>query len=233
MTEPGGPDATRRTLVRGVVVLGAVGVGAGLSRVGEGTYKLASSESDVAQQAPAPVETAEPEPTTAAEPAKKPAAKEKPAKAKTEKKVEKSEAAAAEEKTPTKAESTKTAKAKDTAKEEKSAKTEKAEKKEKAKPKPAGTALGPSNKIPVGGGVIYKDKRVVVCQPKKGEYTAFDALCTHASCLVDQVESNTIHCPCHSAKFSANDGSVIRPSVARRPLSPKKVTEADGTIYLT
>jgi nitrite reductase/ring-hydroxylating ferredoxin subunit len=230
MTEPGGPDATRRTLVRGVVVLGAVGVGAGLSRVGEGTYKLASSESDVAQQAPAPVETAEPEPTASAEPTKKPAAKaEKSTKAKTEKKVEKTEATeATEEKTPTKAESTKTAKSKDTEK------TEKAEKKtEKAKPKPAGTALGPSNKIPVGGGVIYKDKRVVVTQPKKGEYKAFDALCTHASCLVDQVESNVIHCPCHSAKFSAVDGSVIRPSVARRPLGPKNVTEADGTIYLT
>ena len=209
MSEPDGPDATRRTLIRGVVVLGAVGAGAGLSFIGDGTYKAASTESDVATQAPAPVETAAPEPTASAKPTKatKPAASAKPTKA------DKSAKAT----TPTKADTSATAK-----KPTKPAKVA----------KPAGKALGPSNKIPVGSGVIYKADKVVVTQPTKGTYKAFDATCTHAACLVDKVDT-LIHCPCHSAKFSITDGSPVKPSVARRPLPPKTVTEADGTIYLT
>lgn len=227
MSEPDGPDATRRTLIRGAVVLGAVGVGAGLSRLGEGTYDIAttSSESDIATQT-TPAETAAPaEPTPSAKPKKTTKSDKTTKSAKSDK-----PAASAE---PSK--TTKSAKADsaDSADSTKSAKSDKPAKTAKA-PKPAGKELGPANKVPVGGGAIYKSDRIVVTQPKAGEYKAFDALCTHANCLVDQVKAGVIHCPCHSAKFSAADGSVIKPSVARRPLNPKgTVTEADGKLYLT
>lgn len=206
---PDAPDATRRALVRGAVVLGAVGVGAGLSRLGEGTYDLASTETDTATQAPAPEATTSAEPSATAKPTKKatPSKSAKPTK--------KAEPAASSK--PTK-------KAEPAA----SAKPTK-----KAEPKPAGKELGPANKVPVGGGAIYKSDRVVVTQPKAGEFKAFDAMCTHANCLVDEVKDNVIHCPCHSARFSIADGSVVKPSVARRPLAPKgTVTESGGKLYL-
>src|SRR5690606_34529784 len=38
--------------------------------------------------------------------------------------------------------------------------------------------------IPVGGGYIDFDHRVVVTQPEAGQFRAFDANCTHARCLV-------------------------------------------------
>lgn len=216
MSEPDGPDATRRTLLRGVVVLGVVGVGAGLSRLGEGTVDLPSTtaaESDVAAPS-TPVETAEPAasaepiasaaPTASAKPTKKPA---RP---------------------------TKSAKPEAAAKPTKAAKTEAAAKpKAVAKAaKPAGKPLGPTDKVPVGGGVVYKADRVVVTQPTAGVYKAFDAQCTHANCLVGEVKGGVIHCPCHNAEFSIADGSATK-FPARRPLPPKTVTESGGTIYLT
>ncbi|MGQ0847170.1 MAG: Rieske (2Fe-2S) protein [Sporichthyaceae bacterium] len=250
MSEPDGPDATRRTLLRGIVVLGAVGAGAGLSRLGEGTYELTSAtaaESDVAVQS-APVETAAPAESAPSAAPSKAAAKAKSPKTTTSAKAAETTETAKSAKSGTSAKATETTPTAKTAKSTKAAKSAKsaeaAETADAAKPakkpakaakapKPAGTALGPANKIPVGGGAIYKDKRVVVTQPTAGQYKAFDALCTHANCLVDEVRDGSIHCPCHSAKFSIADGSVKRPSVARRPLNPKTVTEADGTLYLT
>ncbi|MGQ0467778.1 MAG: Rieske 2Fe-2S domain-containing protein [Sporichthyaceae bacterium] len=229
MSEPEGPDATRRTLIRGVVVLGVVGAGAGLSRLGEGTLEIpsaaaAGAETDTAVQADAPAEpaaTAEPAAAEQTKPAPKAEPKTKAEKAEPTKTAKKAEATG-------KTEPTKTAK--------KAEATEKTEPKKAAKAaKPAGAALGPSSKVPVGGGTVFKDKKLVVCQPTKGQYTVYDALCTHAACLVTDVKDNAIHCPCHNAKFSAADGTPIKPSVARRPLNakPGKITEADGTLYLS
>jgi nitrite reductase/ring-hydroxylating ferredoxin subunit len=230
MSEPDGPDATRRTLIRGAVVLGAVGVGAGLSRLGEGTYDLASTESetDVAAQAPSAETPASAEPSPSAEPTK--AAKPKSKSSKSAEPTASAKSKSTDSTTSAKSTSSDSAKS---GKSEDSAEEEKPTKK-KAEPKPAGTPLGPASKVPVGGGAIYKDKRVVVTQPSKGEYKVFDALCTHANCLVDEVAAGTINCPCHNAKFNIADGSVKKPSVARRPLPPKgTVTESGGTLYLS
>jgi nitrite reductase/ring-hydroxylating ferredoxin subunit len=62
--------------------------------------------------------------------------------------------------------------------------------------------------IPVGGGAVFPDQKVVVTQPTAGEFKGFSATCTHQGCLVANVEGGTINCPCHGSKFSIDDGSV-------------------------
>ena len=72
-----------------------------------------------------------------------------------------------------------------------------------------GRSLGPASKVPVGGGVIFQKAQVVVTQPTAGVFKAFDAMCTHQKCLVTEVTGGTINCPCHGAKFSITDGTVV------------------------
>jgi Rieske Fe-S protein len=62
--------------------------------------------------------------------------------------------------------------------------------------------------VPVGGGVVLSDQKVVVTQPTAGTYKAFSAVCTHQGCIVASVSDGTIQCPCHGSTFSAADGSV-------------------------
>lgn len=81
--------------------------------------------------------------------------------------------------------------------------------------------------VPVGGGQILKDARVVVTQPTAGTYKAFNAICTHQGCLVGAVDKSVITCICHGSQFSAVDGSVKR-GPAIMPLGAKTVT-ASGT----
>lgn len=50
-----------------------------------------------------------------------------------------------------------------------------------------GTDLGPTSDIPVGGGTIFQDERVVVTQPEEGTFKAFTAVCTHQGCVVSEV----------------------------------------------
>jgi Rieske Fe-S protein len=72
----------------------------------------------------------------------------------------------------------------------------------------ASGALASTSDIPVGGGTVFKDQKVVVTQPASGEFKAFTAVCTHRGCLVGKVANGTIDCPCHGSQFSATDGSV-------------------------
>jgi Rieske Fe-S protein len=83
--------------------------------------------------------------------------------------------------------------------------------------------------VPVGGGVVLTEAKVVVTQPKAGEFKAFTAVCTHKQCTVSKVADGTIDCPCHGSKFSAVDGSVVK-GPADEPLAPKTVTVAGDTL---
>ena len=75
--------------------------------------------------------------------------------------------------------------------------------------------------IPVGSGKVFPDAQTVITQPKKGDFKAFSAVCTHQGCLVDAV-TTTINCPCHGSKYSIADGSVVNPP-APKPLPPKTI----------
>jgi Rieske Fe-S protein len=77
--------------------------------------------------------------------------------------------------------------------------------------------------VPVGGGAIFPDAKIVVTQPTAGEFKAFSSTCTHAGCAVNKVADGTIDCPCHGSKYSITDGSV-QTGPAPRALAEKTVT---------
>lgn len=78
---------------------------------------------------------------------------------------------------------------------------------------PPGTVLAKTADVPVTGGIIVQvgdtSDYVVVAQPQEAVFTAFDAVCTHEGCLVNEVTNAVIICPCHDSEFSVEDGSVI------------------------
>jgi len=71
-----------------------------------------------------------------------------------------------------------------------------------------GGALVATADVPIKGGVVLDDKKIVVTQPASGDFKAFTAVCTHQQCTVASVKANTITCPCHGSTYSALDGSV-------------------------
>ena len=86
--------------------------------------------------------------------------------------------------------------------------------------------------VPVGGGVILKDSKIVVTQPKPAEFKAFSAVCTHRQCSVTTVSDGAIDCPCHGSQFSVADGSVIK-GPAEQPLEARTVTVAGETVTIS
>lgn len=89
-----------------------------------------------------------------------------------------------------------------------------------------------SSKVPVGGGTVLKEAKLVVTQPTAGSFRCFSAVCTHQGCLVNKVADGTIDCPCHGSKFQVADGSVAQ-GPATRPLEEKQIKVApNGEISL-
>ena len=86
--------------------------------------------------------------------------------------------------------------------------------------------------IPVGGGKVFEATKIVVTQPKAGEFKAFSAICTHKGCTVAKVENGTIDCPCHGSKYDMTTGAVTA-GPAPAPLPPKTVTASGGSITVT
>jgi len=79
----------------------------------------------------------------------------------------------------------------------------------------SGQPLTRTAQIPVGGGLVIADKKVVITQPKAGRFSAFSATCTHMGCTVSEVSDGLIKCPCHGSRFAIADGSVAHGPAAR------------------
>ena len=94
-----------------------------------------------------------------------------------------------------------------------------------------GTLLAQVADIPVGGGVVFMEHKVVVTQPAKGVFKAFSAVCTHVGCICNKVANGTIDCPCHGSEFKITDGAVVT-GPAPAPLAARKITVSDGKIML-
>lgn len=90
--------------------------------------------------------------------------------------------------------------------------------------------LAKTSDVPVGGGTILTDKKIVITQPQSGTFHAFTAVCTHAGCTVGSVSSGTINCPCHGSRFNINNGSVVN-GPAASPLAPINI-KVQGTSIL-
>lgn len=94
-----------------------------------------------------------------------------------------------------------------------------------------GQVLASTNEIPVGGGKILAQQKLVVTQPSQGQFECFSAVCTHQGCLVNRVSGEEIDCPCHGSRFSAKDGSVLG-GPAPSPLRPEKIHVKGDKILL-
>jgi Rieske Fe-S protein len=94
----------------------------------------------------------------------------------------------------------------------------------------APAALASTSQVPVGGGTILTDKKIVITQPTSGTFHAFTAVCTHAGCTVGSVSNGTINCPCHGSRFNVNNGAVVS-GPAASPLTPVNI-KVQGTSIL-
>ena len=83
--------------------------------------------------------------------------------------------------------------------------------------------------IPVGGGKIFADQKVVVTQPTSGDFKAFSAVCTHQMCILGEVSDGMIKCSsCHHSEFDITTGAVTK-GPATKALPEKSVTvSGDG-----
>jgi len=89
-----------------------------------------------------------------------------------------------------------------------------------------------TSEIPVGGGKIFEQQKLVVTQPKAGEFKAFSAVCTHQGCLVSDVSGGTINCACHGSKFDITTGDV-KQGPATQPLPRKTVSVTQDGINVS
>jgi Rieske Fe-S protein len=87
----------------------------------------------------------------------------------------------------------------------------------------------PTSDVPVAGGKVIPDARVVITQPAAGTFKAFDAICPHAGCEVSDIVKNVIYCPCHGSTFDATTGAHIA-GPSPRGLTPLPVTVSGSTI---
>ena len=93
----------------------------------------------------------------------------------------------------------------------------------------APTTLASTSDVPVGGGEILEDEKIVLTQPAEGDFKAFTAVCTHQQCLVTTIADGIINCPCHGSQYSILDGSVVG-GPAPAPLAPIEITVAGDKV---
>ena len=88
------------------------------------------------------------------------------------------------------------------------------------------------DEIPVGGGRVFPERRVVVTQPTAGEFRGFGIVCTHDGCELNAVADGTINCPCHGSRYAITDGSVVQ-GPARTGLRVEQVAvDGDSVVLL-
>jgi Rieske Fe-S protein len=90
-------------------------------------------------------------------------------------------------------------------------------------------ALATTAEIPVGGGMVLTDQRIVITQPSRGEFMAFSAVCTHQGQTVGEVADNTITCAYHGSQYDAATGDVVT-GPATAGLEPVKIRVKGGAI---
>lgn len=72
----------------------------------------------------------------------------------------------------------------------------------------AGDELTTTDQVPVGGGIVLTEAKVVVTQPSAGTFEAFTAVCTHQGLTVTSVADGRIQCAHHGSSYSISTGEV-------------------------
>jgi Rieske Fe-S protein len=92
-----------------------------------------------------------------------------------------------------------------------------------------GRLLASLDRVPIGGGLVLGDDKVVLTRPSGNEVLGFSAVCTHQGCTVG-VSDAGIACPCHGSRFDADTGAVVH-GPATRPLPPIAVAVRNGEVF--
>lgn len=74
----------------------------------------------------------------------------------------------------------------------------------------SGDVLATTDEVPVGGGLILSDQKLVITQPTAGTFVAFTATCTHQGSPLSSVSADGIVCPLHGSVFSITDGAPTK-----------------------
>lgn len=65
-------------------------------------------------------------------------------------------------------------------------------------------------------------------------YAAYSKVCTHAGCMVDDREDDTLVCPCHYGKFDPKQGAAVTGGPPGRPLPQLPLTlSSEGELLAT
>jgi nitrite reductase/ring-hydroxylating ferredoxin subunit len=64
-------------------------------------------------------------------------------------------------------------------------------------------------KVPVGGGVVLTDQKIIVTQPTKGEFKAYTSVCTHQGGALTSVNDGVMTCSLHGSQFAIEDGANV------------------------
>ncbi|MEU7000711.1 Rieske (2Fe-2S) protein [Nonomuraea sp. NPDC046570] len=95
-----------------------------------------------------------------------------------------------------------------------------------------GKVIAGTADIPVGGGKVIHEWKIVVTQPTSGVYKAFTASCPHKGCAVASPENGVIPCPCHGSEFAADSGKCLK-GPAKAPLAEFALkVDGDGIVIL-
>ena len=93
-----------------------------------------------------------------------------------------------------------------------------------------------TSEVKVGSAKIFElstGKALLVTQPKKGAFRAFDINCTHQTWVVlSQVKGSNLVCANHGSKFSTDTGALVQ-GPAKKPLKKYKVTVSGTQVSVT
>ena len=90
--------------------------------------------------------------------------------------------------------------------------------------------------VKVGSGKVFQPKGssgyVLVTQPRKGVWRAFNARCTHENVPVAGASKNVVVCNMHGAQFNADTGARTS-GPSRRSLTKYKVAVSGTSVKVT
>lgn len=89
--------------------------------------------------------------------------------------------------------------------------------------------LATTDEVPLEGGIVLTGPRIVITQPRRGEFQAFSAVCTHQGQTVGEVADNVIRCTWHGSEYDAASGEVVA-GPAPTGLDPIRIKVRQGRI---
>jgi nitrite reductase/ring-hydroxylating ferredoxin subunit len=91
-----------------------------------------------------------------------------------------------------------------------------------------------TSQVPVKGAYMAKvaGRSVLITQPKKGVFRAFDPTCTHQGCQLSGLNGTNLICTCHNGMFNIDSGAPTGGPV-NTGLSKFKVAVAGTSVKIT